>query len=141
MIDEATRSRRQRKALDALEKDNFQDDLPQSRALPDFKIQLNKKLQQRFSLVNDPDVNEASEEQGIALSSAAPAPEPGQEMSRKRKLKPESKLRHRKNYANLLEEEVKEDGPFRAAYSVYNSFVSLLISGCSLPVGVLAISQ
>jgi len=93
VIDEATRSRRQRKALDALEKDNFQD------------------------------------------------AEPGQEMSRKRKLKPESKLRHRKNYANLLEEEVKEDGPFRAAYSAYNSFVSLLISGCSLPVGVLAISQ
>jgi len=107
VIDEATRNRRQRKALDALEKDNFQDELPQSRALPDFKVQLNKKLQQRFSLINDPDANEVNEEVSAGNTPLNSSSTDGQEISRKRKLKPESKLRHRKNYTNLLEEEVE----------------------------------
>lgn len=100
VIDEATRSRRQRKALDALEKDNFQDDQPQSgRMLSDLKIHANRKLQQRFSLANDPDANEAHEEANLMGDVT--------ETSRKRKLKPESKLRYRKNFTAILEEEVR----------------------------------
>ena len=90
-----------------MEKDNFQDDLPQSRVLPDFKVQLNKKLQQRFSLVNDLDAHELNDEPGGGFISANTSTENIMpDTSKKRKLKPESKLRHRRNFVSLLEEEV-----------------------------------
>lgn len=101
VLDEATRFRRQKKALEALEKDNFQDDVPQTRLISDFKVQLNRKLQQRFNLVDE--TNENNDE----VSSMINTPQDSTEAtSRKRKLKPESKLRFRKNFATLLEEEV-----------------------------------
>ena len=69
IVDEATRNRRQRKALEALEKDNFHDDLPQSgRGVSDFRQQSNKKLQQRFSVVNEADANELNDESGLNQS-------------------------------------------------------------------------
>jgi hypothetical protein len=87
--------------LEALEKDNFQDDVPQAgRLISDYKVQLNKKLQQRFNVVDGPDENNDE------VASMINIPQDTAETSRKRKLKPESKLRFRKNFATLLEEEV-----------------------------------
>lgn len=103
IVDEATRNRRQRKALDALEKDNYQDDFPQSgRAVSDYRMQLNKKLQQRFSVVNEKDTNELNDEGSLNQSGLTE----NTEASKKRKLKSESKLRFRKNFQTILEEEV-----------------------------------
>ncbi len=101
VLDDATRFRRQKKVLEALEKDNFQDDVPQAgRLISDYKVQLNKKLQQRFNVVDGPDENNDE------VASMINIPQDTAETSRKRKLKPESKLRFRKNFATLLEEEV-----------------------------------
>lgn len=78
ILDEATRNRRQRKVLDALEKDNFQD-LPSN--IPEYRLQLNKKLQEKLSADTTSD-----------------------ETKRKRG-KSESKLKYRKNFNQLIDEE------------------------------------
>ncbi len=100
ILDEATRNRRQRKALDALEKDNFQDHLP-SPVLNDYRANINKKLHQSFSVVNE---GTAAVTRGEEPTSTGIGDE-GTAASRKRKLKPEAKLRFRKNFATLIEEE------------------------------------
>ena len=87
ILDEATRNRRQKKALEALEKDNFQDDVSSSTIyVSDYRLQLNKKFQQRFQVTND---------------STTP-----DDINTSKLRKNESKLRFRKNFATLLEEEV-----------------------------------
>lgn len=113
VLDQATRNRRQRKALEALEKDNFLDDLP-TLSVSDYRIQLNKKFQQKFTinetagLVNDP-----KELTGSSLPSASSfvnvpssADSGGDHSSKRRRIKAESKLRFKKNFATLIEEEV-----------------------------------
>lgn len=126
-MDEATRNRRQRKLLEALEKDNFQDDMPSSIHVSDYRLQLNKKFQQRFALIDDANAVDSSSTttlkentsssslnnlNSIAQSSAGSSeivnsfinePNTG---TKKKKLKTESKLRFRKNFATLLDEEV-----------------------------------
>lgn len=110
-----TRNRRQKKALEALEKDNFQEDVPTSDLyVSDFKLQLNKKLQQRFSVVENPDelnqsasntsLNNSQSSQFVSSTNLNESSSTNE--TKKRKLKAESKLRFRKNFAALLEEEV-----------------------------------
>ena len=99
--------------MDALEKDNFQDDHPSSTIyVSDFRLQLNKKFQQRFTVeensLNEPNLKESvsslnqlssglGESGGLTGETAA---------TRRKKLKADSKLRMRKNFATLLDEEV-----------------------------------
>ena len=115
VLDEVTRNRRQKKALEALEKDNFQEDVPTSGLyVSDFKLQLNKKLQQRFSVVENPDelnqsasntsLNNSQSSQFVSSTNLNESSSTNE--TKKRKLKAESKLRFRKNFAALLEEEV-----------------------------------
>lgn len=95
MLDEATRKKRQRKALEALEKDNFQDELPgKGMQLSDSRLQLNKKFQQRFTLQEDDPLSASSTSMLVS------------EDGRKRRVKIDSKLRLRKNFATMFEEEV-----------------------------------
>lgn len=113
--------------MDALEKDNFQDDLP-SFIVSDYRLQLNKKFQQKFTIsdecVNDPStsVKENTPSSSLPNSATTTAPSTGSITStqglteanlneqnsttKRKKLKTESKLRFRKNFATLLEEEV-----------------------------------
>ena len=120
VLDEVTRTRRQRKALEALEKDNFQDDLPaSSRLISDHRMQLNKKFQQRFSVANDADNHHAGDsslKESTASStgnlnanqSQSHAAENMEISGKKKKAKPESRLlRFKKTFAALCEEEVK----------------------------------
>lgn len=98
VLDEATRKRRLKKALEALEKDNFQDEAGSAMHYTDYRMQMTKKLQQRFGVgIEDVDSNAKENE---AASGEASEP-------KKRRLKPESRLRFRKNFAAMLEEEVK----------------------------------
>ena len=122
ILDEATRKRRQRKALEALEKDNYQDDLP-TLSVSDARIQLNRRFQQKFTINEDKNnagalTGSTGEQREGSLSSsfsnassfinAASATTGGGEEhgSRRKPVKVESKLRFRKNFATLLEEEV-----------------------------------
>ena len=111
VLDEATRSRRQRKALESLEKDNFQD-APAN--LNDHRQQQNKKLQQKFTIENDSGATSSSTSNlannslntsatGCSSSSSTSLNE---SVAKKRKLKLESKIKFRKNFNSLIEEEV-----------------------------------
>ncbi|XP_055957920.1 zinc finger HIT domain-containing protein 1 [Patella vulgata] len=75
VLDEAARKRRQRKALEALESDNFQDD-------PHADLKMSKKAPKFEESIGEPT-----------------------NMKKKRKSKGEFKQRYRKNFAALLEEE------------------------------------
>ncbi len=117
VLDEVTRTRRQRKALEALEKDNFQDDLPtSSRLISDHRMQLNKKFQQRFSVANDADnhngdssLKETSTGSLNSNHSQSHATENMEITGKKKKAKPESRLlRFKKTFAALYEEEVNK---------------------------------
>lgn len=112
ILDDLTRQRRQRKALEALERDNFQDDIATAN-ISDSRLQINKKFQQRFTIENEND-NLNRENASTASNSIGQSVElvnsfinepPGTGTKRK-KLKSESRLRFRKNFATLLEEEV-----------------------------------
>ncbi|XP_005110524.1 zinc finger HIT domain-containing protein 1 [Aplysia californica] len=85
VLDEAARRRRQRKALEALEQDNFSED-------PHADLKMSKKAP-KFEEVMD--------------TSSGPGPK------RKKKTKGDFKLRYRKNFAALLEEEhmMNREGP------------------------------
>jgi hypothetical protein len=80
----------------------------------DYKLQLNKKLQQRFSLVENTDPSDLNQSNSnVSLNSSQSGMSHQfisilneSDSAKKRKLKPESKLRFRKNFASLLEEEV-----------------------------------
>ena len=100
--------RRQKKALEALEKDNFQDDVPTSGIyVSDYRLQLNKKLQQRFSVAENPDPSDSTIDSSQFINTGNPNESTGEPGSnKKRKLKSESKLRFRKTFAALLDEEV-----------------------------------
>ncbi|ESO96089.1 hypothetical protein LOTGIDRAFT_116143 [Lottia gigantea] len=76
VLDEAARKRRQRKALEALESDNFQDD-------PHADLKMSKKAPKFEESINEGSMN----------------------VKKKRKSKGEFKQRYRKNFASLLEEE------------------------------------
>lgn len=110
ILDEATRNRRQRKALEALEKDNYQEDLPAlSTYVSDYRIQLNKRFQQKFSINEETaastntTVTSSSELKESASTSSF---NEDQASSKKKRMKTaESKLRFKKNLATLLEEE------------------------------------
>lgn len=124
-MDEATRNRRQRKALEALEKDNYQENLPSlSTYVSENRIQLNKKFQQKFtisdelastpSLLNN-DAKETIVSTGSFSSSTASSnlfsgPSIADTCidhgNKRKRIKADSKLRFRKNFATLLEEEV-----------------------------------
>lgn len=125
VLDEATRSRRQRKALEALEKDNYQDNLPSlSTYVSEHRIQLNKKFQQKFTISEElasvTSSSDSTREIGGSLSTAATSSSSLQTPSgpsiaetcidqgsnKRKRVKAESKLRFRKNFATLLEEEV-----------------------------------
>ena len=117
VLDEVTRTRRQRKALEALEKDNFQDDLPtSSRLISDHRMQLNKKFQQRFSVANDAEnyngdssLKETSTGPLSSNQSQSHAAENMETSGKKKKAKPESRLlRFKKTFAALYEEEVNK---------------------------------
>lgn len=84
VLDEAARRRRQRKALEALEEDNFSED-------PHADLKMSKKA---------PKFEEA-------MDGSGPGPK------KKRKSKGDFKLRYRKTFAALLEEEhmLNKDGP------------------------------
>ena len=137
MLDDLTRQRRQRKALEALEKDNFQEDHPSASIyVSDFRLQLNKKFQQRFTLENENDTAGGNNQSmfdsstssattgggGGGATSGATDSTSGVESSKKKRLKAESKLRYRKNLATMLDEEVsllgfvsllREEWPFQ----------------------------
>lgn len=107
ILDEITRQRRQRKALEALERDNFQDDISTAN-ISDSRLQINKKFQQRFTIENDSETQSrenGSTAQNVELVNSFLS-EPPTAGTRKKKLKTESRLRFRKNFASLLEEEV-----------------------------------
>ena len=112
MLDEATRNKRQRRALDALEKDNFQDDLSsKSLHISDFRVQLNKKFQQRFTIQDEPHLNATLDSTlnnsgNLSLSSLNEST--GETTSKKRKIKADSRLRLKKNFATMLDEEVNK---------------------------------
>jgi zinc finger HIT domain-containing protein 1 len=96
--------RRQKKALEALEKDNFQDDVPTSGIyVSDYRLQLNKKLQQRFSVAETSDPSDSTIDSSQFINTGLSNEN---ESNKKKKLKSESKLRFRKTFAALLEEEV-----------------------------------
>lgn len=81
--------------------------------MSDYKLQLNKKLQQRFSVVESPNPNEPSQfNSSTSLHSSLSASQfinnPSESETKKRKFKTESKLRYRKNFVALLEEEVTQ---------------------------------
>ena len=107
VLDEATRKRRQKKALDALEKDNYQDDMPTTLNVSDFRLQLNKKFQQRFTVEESnaitTETNLKDENANIQSETSVNA-ELG--ATKKRKLKSDFKYKFRKNYATLADEEV-----------------------------------
>lgn len=105
VLDEATRNRRQKKALEALERDNFQDDVPTSGIyVSDYRLQLNKKLQQRFSVAENSDPSDSTIDSSQFINTGMPNEnEPGS--NKKKRLKSESKLRFRKTFAALLDEE------------------------------------
>jgi hypothetical protein len=97
--------------LEALEKDNFQDDIKTKIIVSEYRLNLNKKLQQKFSIAsddnkNDKISNDSMNHQQIGSLSTSASTLWG-ENSRK-KLKPEAKLRFRKNFTTLIEEEVKK---------------------------------
>ncbi len=98
--------RRQKKALEALERDNFQDDVPTSGIyVSDYRLQLNKKLQQRFSVAENSDPSDSTIDSSQFINTGMPNEnEPGS--NKKKRLKSESKLRFRKTFAALLDEEV-----------------------------------
>ena len=112
VLDEATRNKRQRRALDALEKDNFQDDLSsKSLHISDFRVQLNKKFQQRFTIQDEPHLNATLDSTlnnsgNLSLSSLNEST--GETTSKKRKIKADSRLRLKKNFATMLDEEVNK---------------------------------
>jgi hypothetical protein len=122
VLDDATRSKRQRKALDALEKDNFQDELPAKNLhVSDFRVQLNKKFQQRFTIQEDgladakeTTVGSFSGGPGASLNVSSGLLNEsetggGSSTVKKRKIKVDSRLRLKKNFATLVEEEVDFD--------------------------------
>ena len=97
VLDEATRKRRLKKVLEALEKDNFQDEAGSGIQYSDFRIQQAKKLQQKFGVgMEDTDSGSKEADQNSTENS-----EP-----KKRRTKSESKHRFRKNFATIIEEEV-----------------------------------
>ncbi|RNA20544.1 zinc finger HIT domain-containing 1 [Brachionus plicatilis] len=110
ILDEVTRQRRQRKALEALERDNFQDDIS-SANISDSRLQINKKFQQRFTIEIENDTQ--TRESGSASNQTGQNAEiinsfinePPSSGTKRKKLKTESRLRFRKNFASLLEEE------------------------------------
>ena len=105
VLDEATRKRRQKKALEALERDNFQDDIPTTLNVSDFRIQLNKKFQQRFTVdESTPNANESSSKDDSVNNPNETSSEPS--TAKKRKIKSDFKYKFRKNYATLADEEV-----------------------------------
>ncbi len=89
ILDEAARMRRQKKALDALDKDNFQE--TPTLLVSEYKLKLNKNFQQKFNIEDTSNQNPNGSADNL---------------SKKRKLRPESKLRFRKTLNNLIEEEV-----------------------------------
>lgn len=122
ILDEATRNRRQRKALEALEKDNFQD-APPTAAVSDYRLQLNKKFQQKFQLdnndslnnslntsVNDASVNNQNANNSVNTTSGnLNNTNLNESIAKKRKSKIESKAKFRKTFNALVEEEVKSE--------------------------------
>jgi glutamine synthetase adenylyltransferase len=107
VLDEATRNRRQRKALESLEKDNFQD-APAN--LNDHRQQQNKKLQQKFTIENDSTSSTTSSTTNLLStnnSTNLSSTNINESVGKKRKIKPESKIKFRKNFNALIEEEVK----------------------------------
>ncbi|CAF0709350.1 unnamed protein product [Brachionus calyciflorus] len=113
ILDEATRLRRQRKALEALERDNFQDDLI-ALNVSDHRLQINKKFQQRFTIEDESEstikenasnssLTNNVKSENIELVNSFLSEPPS---TKRKKLKTESKLRYRKNFATLLEEEL-----------------------------------
>ncbi len=106
ILDDASRMRRQKKALEALEKDNFQE--TPTFIVSEYKLQLNKKFQQKFSVEADKSGENSNANLNLLNETAA----------KKRKLKPESKLRYRKTFNNLLEEEVSTTTDIESVLSV-----------------------
>ncbi len=78
-------------------------------------MQLNKKLQQKFSVVDvdsdlidtaNKELNNTTYSNSNLNSDLNASGNLNAEATKKRKIKPESKLRFRKNFASLLDEEV-----------------------------------
>jgi zinc finger HIT domain-containing protein 1 len=107
VLDEATRKRRQKKALEALERDNFQDDIPTTLNVSDFRIQLNKKFQQRFTVdETTPNANETNPKDDSLNNPNETSLNTEPSTAKKRKFKSDFKYKFRKNYATLADEEV-----------------------------------
>ena len=107
VLDEATRKRRQKKALEALERDNFQDDIPTTLNVSDFRIQLNKKFQQRFTVdETTPNANETNPKYDSLNNPNETSLNTEPSTAKKRKFKSDFKYKFRKNYATLADEEV-----------------------------------
>ena len=120
VLDDASRNRRQKKAIEALEKDNFQDNLPASTIyVPEHRLLLNRKLQQRFSVANEDspataDTNDPAQinpsscvQVTVNASSGDGASSSADPAAKKRKLRPEARQLKfaRKNFTTLIEEE------------------------------------
>ena len=106
VLDEATRQRRQKKAIEALEKDNYQDDMPTSSLyVSDSRIQMNKKFQQKFA-VADESTPGTSDSAAKEESASANPNEGDASAAKKRRFKPEAKWRVKKSFATLVDEEV-----------------------------------
>lgn len=127
VLDEATRYRRQKKAIDALEKDNFQDNLPSLTVyVSEHRLQLNRKLQQRFSVANESeettggcaaavDASLGSKDQQTSSTQSSQQlsnQTPGQEQesttneTKRKRVRTETKIKFaRRTFANLAEEE------------------------------------
>ena len=118
VLDEASRNRRQKKAIDALEKDNFQENLSSSTIyVSEHRLQLNRKLQQRFNVANEDDsttnkdssnhINPSSCVQVNLNTSGDGTTAIQDQVARKRKLRPEARQLKfaRKNFTTLSEEE------------------------------------
>lgn len=96
-----------------MEKDNYQDDVSSSSLyVSDYRIQLNKKFAQKFAL-DDGETASMSETRDMPSAASfvnvpsAAGDAGGDQSNKRRRLKAaESKLRFKKNFATMLEEEV-----------------------------------
>ena len=91
-----------------MEKDNFQDEVPTSGLhVSDYRLQLNKKFQQRFTVEDEQnDQKDSSVNPSNFINNPTNLNEISNNEPRRKKLKQDSKLRFRKNFAALIDEEV-----------------------------------